>query len=54
MVVYKIMYGGTAVVGIVVSKDGGTSGAAAMAAWNQANPSYAGDSVEEAPFLEVS
>lgn len=46
------MYGGTAVVGIVVSKDGTTGGDQALSAWNNANPSYEGDSAESAPFLE--
>jgi len=52
MTVYKIMYGGTAVVGIVVSKDGNTNSDQALANWNSANPSYEGDSAESAPFLE--
>ena len=46
------MYGGDTCVGIVVSKDGGTNGDAALSAWNAANPSYAGESAESAPFLE--
>ncbi len=53
MIVYKIMYGGTVVVGIVVSKDGNTTGDAALSEWNSKNPSYQGDSAESAPFLAV-
>lgn len=50
MTVYRIMYD-SVVVGIVVSHSGsGTD--QALSAWNAANPSYAGDRAESAPFLE--
>ncbi len=51
MTVYRIMYD-SVVVGIVVSKGGATGADAALSAWNAANPSYAGESAEDAPFLE--
>ncbi len=52
MQVYKIMYGGSVVVGIVVSKDGNTTSDQALEAWNNANPGYAGESAEAGRFLE--
>ena len=53
MKVWKIMYGGTAVVGLVVDKDGSHSSDEALSAWNSANPSYQGDSAESGPFMEI-
>ncbi len=52
MIVYKVMYGGSVVVGIVVSKDGGITSDEALAAWNEANPGYQGESAEVGRFLE--
>ena len=52
MKVFKVMYD-EVVVGIVVDKDGSHSNEDALEAWNSKNPSYQGDSAEEAPFLEV-
>jgi hypothetical protein len=53
MKVWKIMYGGSVVVGIVVNKDGSKSSDEVLAAWNAANPGYQGESAEEGRFLEV-
>ena len=53
MKVFKIIYGGSVVVGIVVDKDGSKSSDDALAAWNAANPSYQGDSAEEGRFLSI-
>lgn len=39
------------VVGIVVNQDGNMNPSEAMHAWNDANPSYQGDSGEEAIFI---
>jgi len=40
-------------VGLVVNKDGNLSTDQALAAWNAAQPNYAGDSAESSPFIEV-
>lgn len=52
MKIFKIMYD-EVVVGIVVNKDGDATPESALNAWNNANPSYAGDGAQETEFVEI-
>lgn len=51
MKVFKVMFDNV-VVGIVVDKHGTLSPDAALQAWNNAQPSYGGDTAESAIFIE--
>ena len=50
MIVFKILYDEVCV-GIVVSQDGTLTPDEAKQIWNEANPSYAGDSAIPAEFI---
>lgn len=52
MKVFKIMYDST-VVGLVVDESGSHTDDEALEAWNNANPSYQGESAESGPFITI-
>lgn len=53
MKIWEIMYGDSAVVGLVVDKAGTLSANEALSTWNASNPSYQGDSAIEGRFIEA-
>jgi hypothetical protein len=52
MKAYKILVDGV-VIGFVINPSGNASSDAALSAWNNANPSYQGDTAEDARFVQI-